>query len=112
MQPPPLKTPAGANGTEPSTGMELDPNPDGFPQVKPTPCLVLVMTKGDMPTYLASFSSPNQKRKGLLIVMQIFLALEYEEIAPAVMPILDDCQHTPTHILQEFFVVQNVLMYM
>ena len=83
--------------------MELDPNPDGFLQVKPTPHLVLAMRKGSMPKYLASFCSPNQKRKGLLVVMQTFLALEYEEIAPTVMPILDDYQRTPTYILQAFF---------
>ena len=85
--------------------MELGPNPDGFPQVKQTPHLVLGMTKGEMPAYLASFISPNQKRKGLLVIMQTFLALEYEEIAPAVMSILNDSRCTPNCILQAFFVV-------
>ena len=85
--------------------MELDPNPDGFTQVKPTPHLVLGMTKGEMPAYLASFSSASQKRKYLLVVMQTFLALEYEEISPAFTSILDDYRRTPNHILQAFSVV-------
>ena len=63
------------------------------------------MKKGEMPAYLASFSSASQKRKGLLVVMQTFLAPEYEEIARAVMSILDDYQRAPNHILQAFFVV-------
>ena len=62
--------------------MELDPNLDGFPQVKQTPHLVFGMTKGEMPAYLASFISPNQKRKGLLVITQTFLALEYEKNCP------------------------------
>ena len=85
--------------------MELDPNPDGFLQVKPTPHLVLAMRKGSMPKYLASFCSPNQKWKDLLIVMQTFLVLEYKQIPPAVMSILNDYQRTPDHILQAIFVV-------
>ena len=84
--------------------MELDPNLDGFPQVKQTPHLVFGMTKGEMPAYLASFISPNQKQKGLLVITQTFLALEYGKIAPAVMSILNDSQHIPNHILQAFFV--------
>ena len=76
--------------------MELDPNTYGFPQVKPTPHIVLGMTKGEIPEYLASFSSRNQKRKGLLVAMWAFLALEYSEIASAVMTILNDPNHRPT----------------
>ena len=102
LQPPVSEPLAGDPEIYSTTMIELDPTLDGFSQVKPTHFIVVRMTKGSIPEYLSSFPSVNQKWNGLLVSVETFIAIAYEEIAPTVMPILRDYQRNPNHTIQAF----------